>query len=99
MKREIFCAGCSLEMRDLFPTNEPYPGEHVKFEVGLAKEEYICDYCGKVIQPGQTCVAYSNWVDHGQLYQPWEHDYIISADDPAFFHLANMGKGVVEAIG
>ena len=69
MKREIFCAGCSLEMRDLFPTNEPYPGEHVKFEVGLAR----LSSQGKPVWPIQTGWITASFISHGHMttsYQP-----------------------------
>ena len=43
MKREIVCNGCKDELRKLFPTDTPCPGEFLKFIKGKAKRDYICD--------------------------------------------------------
>lgn len=46
LKREIFCPKCAQAARTQFPTEQPYPGEHVKFVPGFAKSPFRCDHCG-----------------------------------------------------
>lgn len=73
MKREILCDKCELDMRDLFPTSKPYPGEHVKFLNGKAKKDFMCDQCGQPIKAGDNCAAMSIWADYGGIpYYVWE---------------------------
>lgn len=77
MKREILCVWCRPNVRELFPTDNPYPGEHVKFVDGTAKMDRICDQCGCPIEAGQTCTAFSSWADYGGIpYFPWESGYL-----------------------
>ena len=77
MKQQIICPKCKDESRKLFPTDTPYPGEHVKFVKGEALKDYRCDGCGEVIKTGDECSAFSIWADHGaQPYYPWEKDFI-----------------------
>ena len=77
MKQEIVCSSCRKELRELFPTDTPYPMEHVKFVDGRAKADYLCDQCGDEILPFQHCTAFSIWADHGtQSYYEWEDKYV-----------------------
>lgn len=73
MKREILCNGCKNELRELFPTNTPYPGEFLKFIKGKAKQYYICDRCGKDITKDSECWAFSIYTNN---YYQWEGEYL-----------------------
>ena len=78
MKRQILCPKCTDDTRKRFPTDNPYPGEHIKFVRGTAKLEFKCDHCDKKIVPGEEATAYSVWADHGrQPYHEWENDFIV----------------------
>lgn len=77
MKREIVCSVCEKKLRDLFPNNSPYPGEHVKFVNGIALEDYTCDHGGESIPKDTPCCAVSMWADYGGTpYYPWESECI-----------------------
>ena len=77
MKRQIVCVPCRKALRKLFPTDTPYPQEHVKFVDGKAKDEFLCDSCGEAIFLAQECTAVTFWADHGaQPYSEWEGDYV-----------------------
>lgn len=77
MKQQIVCMDCKKTLRSLFPTDTPYPGEHVKFIDGKALDKYHCDHCDKDINVGDECCAHSIWADHGgQPYYSWEKDFI-----------------------
>jgi len=77
MKREILCPECRVNYRKLFPTNTPYPGEHLKFVDGKSSLSVICDSCTKPIEPGDDCTAFSAWADYGGIpYHKWESEYI-----------------------
>lgn len=77
MKQEIVCPGCTAELQNLFPTADPFPGEHVKFVDGEALSPYMCDQCGAQIDQGDKCTAFSIFTDHGaQPYYEWEHEYL-----------------------
>lgn len=77
MKREILCSKCEPELRALFPTDTPYPGEHVKFVNGKANKDLICDQCGQPIKTNDNCVAMSMWADYGGIpYYEWEPEYL-----------------------
>lgn len=77
MKQEILCPDCKNKARRMFPTDNPYPGEHVKFQDGKAKSDYNCDTCNKPINTGESCTCLSMWADYGGVpYYPWEKDYI-----------------------
>lgn len=75
MKCDILCKPCEAEHRILFPTNSPYPGEHVKFMCGKAKHDMTCDFCAIHIKKGDDCCAFSIYTDN-QIYYEWEEDYI-----------------------
>jgi hypothetical protein len=78
MKREILCPACAAEMCKAFPDN-PYPGEHVKFQGGKAKSDYRCDQCGEPINAEEDCACMSIWADYGGgPYYPWEKEFIES---------------------
>jgi hypothetical protein len=82
MKQQIVCPVCEPRLKRLFPTENPYPGEHVKFVKGLARQSYFCDHCGGDIPIYAPCCAHSIWSDHGaQPYSPWENDYISPLPD------------------
>lgn len=77
MKREILCPDCKKELRKTFPSDTPYPGEHVKFVEGKALNEYVCDQCDKEIHIGDPCFAFSSWADYGGIpYYEWEGEFI-----------------------
>lgn len=77
MKRQIVCMPCKKDLQKLFPTNTPYPGEHVKFCDGNALEKYICDNCNDDINFNDPCCAHSIWADYGgQPYYAWEAEFI-----------------------
>jgi len=77
MKREILCPKCRINVRKLFPTDNPYPGEHVMFIDGMALMQYRCDNCDNTILPGDKCTAFSSWADYGGVpYYEWEGEYI-----------------------
>jgi len=78
LKREILCEKCKAKLRKLFPTDHPYPGEHVKFVSGKSRDNCICDYCGAEIHAGDPACAFSIWADRGaDPYREWESLYII----------------------
>ena len=77
MKRELLCPACTVKARKLFPTDTPYPGEHVKFVSGKALYGFTCDKCGCPIKEETPCNALSIWADYGGApYSKWENDYI-----------------------
>ena len=77
MKQQVICMECRAELRKLFPTDAPYPGEHVRFVEGIALRDYVCDHCGNAIGKGNDCCAHSIWADHGRVpYYPWEEEFI-----------------------
>lgn len=77
MKQEIICKKCDPIIKKEFPSESPYPGEHVKFVNGKAKVPFICDHCGNRIQHDEPATAFSIWADHGaQPYTPWEDAYL-----------------------
>jgi len=89
MKQEILCPECQTSSRALFKSDTPYPGEHVKYVPGLAKAQYVCDHCGKIILKNDPCCAFSIWADHGrQPYYRWESGYIFIEEEP------NEGQGI-----
>lgn len=75
MQRNIICPTCATVSRKRFPTNNPYPGEYLKFIGGTALNKYLCDHCGDAINIGDKCTAFSIWTDT-RPYLPWESDYI-----------------------
>ena len=80
MKREIICEKCEVKKRKLFPNENPYPGEHIKFVKGKAEKELICDGCTDYnpIHKGENCCAVSIWADYGGIpYYQWESQFII----------------------
>ena len=82
MKQEIVCPTCKDMLRKLFPTDSPYPNEHVKFVEGEALRGFICDQCAASIGEGDHCFAFTIWADHGRIpYHPWEHDFIKPKDE------------------
>lgn len=77
MKREIICPKCEAEAHKLFPYENPFPGEHVKFVPGTSLGTYICDHCARRIKEGDPCCAFSISADYGRNpYSPWEADYV-----------------------
>lgn len=80
MKRDIICPGCAIQQRDLFPTDEPYPGEFVKFVSGIARNEYLCDLCGAAINVTDVCIAFSISTERAP-YTAWEQNYIDTGED------------------
>jgi hypothetical protein len=79
MKREILCKKCEAERRKLFPTESPYPGEHIKFVKGIAKSEMVCDGCVILteIHKGDEICAFSIWADYGGIaYHAWEFEFL-----------------------
>ena len=78
MTQQILCIPkCRDEVRALFPTDDPYPGEHVKFLDGTALKNFICDSCNVRINLGDKCCAHSIWADHARVpYYPWEENFI-----------------------
>lgn len=75
MRRDIICGGCGVQQQDLFPSDEPYRGESLKFVPGLALHDYICDLCGATILEGEPCCAFSISTKEAP-YFPWESEYI-----------------------
>lgn len=84
MKREIVCERCQPPLRGLYATDEPYPGEHVRFVHGrlLAETEagtdvVVCDQCGYPLRAGGFAWAFSAWADYGGVpYFEWEDRYL-----------------------
>ncbi len=79
MKQDILCPDCAKERRELHKTDNPYPGEHIKFMKGIAKKDMLCDGCAvkTPIKKGDPCVAYSSWADYGCIpYYQWESEFI-----------------------
>lgn len=76
MKREIICPDCAAELRKEFPVESPYPGEHVKFVDGTARQDFRCDQCYAFIQTGDPCSAFTIWTDR-QGFVAREEEYIV----------------------
>lgn len=77
MVRKILCKKCEASSKKLFPTESPYPGEHVKFVPGEAKHGMLCDDCGVYINKGDIVCAFSIFADYGGIpYYPWEEEYL-----------------------
>lgn len=77
MKREILCTKCAKANRKLFPSDNPYPNEYVKFFAGRARKTFNCDLCGGYIVKDDDCVAFSSWhTEYGIAYYPWESNYV-----------------------
>ena len=76
MTREILCPDCRKQTRKMFPTNNPYPNEHIKLVDGEAKDNFVCDHCNTPILIGMDCTAFSIWSTMRGGYFPWEHDFI-----------------------
>jgi hypothetical protein len=80
MKQEILCPACATEIRRTFPTDNPSPGEHIKFVSGNVAYRAMCDCCCDFIEQGSPCTAFSSWADYGGIpYYPWEHEFIVEA--------------------
>lgn len=79
MKCEIFCIRCGEISRKDFPTNEPFPGEYVEFKKGIALKDFVCDQCGKDVNEGELCYAFSNWTDRQERLD-WENSYIFNIE-------------------
>ena len=73
MKCEILCSVCAEKMRKLHK-GKSYPGENVTLLKGLAKFDYICDFCGNDIAFNSECYAETIWKDGKRGM--WEPDYI-----------------------
>ena len=80
MTRDILCSTCATDRRELFPNDNPYPGEYIKFVPGYALEDYFCDLCGGAIETKQACTAYSIWTNR-RPYTAWESEYIKLKED------------------
>jgi len=77
MNQQIICESCYADVRKRYPTNSPFPGEHIKFMHGLASKDYFCDLCGRDLPVACDCTAYTLWSDRGrQPYSPWEHNFL-----------------------
>uniref|UniRef100_A0A6M3LFE4 Uncharacterized protein n=2 Tax=viral metagenome TaxID=1070528 RepID=A0A6M3LFE4_9ZZZZ len=74
MKREILCQACIEKMRKLFPSDNPYPGEHIKRVIGKARQDFECDNCGQPVATGDECMCFSIYKDGG--YLEWEYVFI-----------------------
>jgi len=78
MKREILCPECAREVRRLYPTDNPYPGEGVRFVVGNALADCNCDRCNADIKTTGACVAFSIFTTDGRIpYFAWEHNFVL----------------------
>ena len=79
MKQDILCMDCAKERRELHKTDNPYPGEHIKFVLGEARKDMLCDGCvtERPIVKGEEVCAYSSWADYGGIpYYKWETQFI-----------------------
>jgi hypothetical protein len=77
MNKQIICETCYIDVRNRYPTDSPYPGEHIKLVHGLALNDYICDLCGAILPVGCDCTAYTIWTND---YAPWEECYIFKLE-------------------
>jgi hypothetical protein len=75
MVRKIECKKCEAASKKMFPTESPYPGEHVKFVTGTANKNMICDHCGKRITKDEVVCAFSIFTDRTP-YMPWEEEFV-----------------------
>lgn len=80
MKCEIVCLECKDQLREMFPTDNPFPGEHINLKKGKALKEYICDKCNAGIDEGELCYAFSVWTDQQERLN-WEWDFIEIVED------------------
>ena len=92
MKQQILCLDCNRETsvikpEDLIITDKdvenaggvivlplPIP-EEIKKVSGNALDTFYCDLCNVIIEKGKYCVARSI-IGYGQVYKPWEHNYV-----------------------
>jgi len=75
VKQEIVCPKCAEDLRAIYPTDTPFPGEGVKFVPGTALGPFMCDQCGGPIDPGDMCTAFSIFADHIPYFE-WESEYV-----------------------
>ncbi len=76
MKREIIGKKCMKEKTNLFKEVSG-DQEWTKNVKGIAKGNYLCDFCGFEIKKGEICYARSivSRLSSNQYYS-WEDDYI-----------------------
>lgn len=75
MKREVLCVDCAREMRALFPTDSPYPGEFVRFVAGDLNRYAACDHCCGALHPKMRGVCISIYTIE-RPYFSWENDFL-----------------------
>jgi hypothetical protein len=75
MKQDILCPNCAEDTRNRFVSDEPFPGEFLKFVHGIALYRYFCDTCGRTIDLNSKCTAFSIWTNL-RPFVPWESGYI-----------------------
>ena len=93
MKQQIICPACKDINRELFKTDTPHPGEHVKFVSGFALSDFVCDDCAVPIEKDTECCAFSIWADYGGIpYYPWENDCIEPVDENDLAVAKEMNK-------
>lgn len=47
-----------------------------KSKIDLPIAQYECDFCSKMIYPGDKCAGLSVWIEGNLEPAPWEHDYL-----------------------
>jgi len=64
----------------------PQPEQRILYINGVPQSltagEYTCDRCGTSILPGARCCCWSVWTAEQRQPEPWEGDYLTSADAP-----------------
>lgn len=82
MKREILCKPCSLKVAALNPAAQVNAldaalaaQEKVVKVYGTLTKSSFCDFCCKLLHPGDPAAAISI-VPIGGHYYPWEADYL-----------------------
>lgn len=81
MKQEILCPKCHDELEEMFKKKPVPKNEHIKFLPGRAIRAFICDFCGKPIEPLTECAAFSVWTDTAPFIQGWERNFIIHKEE------------------
>ena len=77
MKREILCKDCGERTEKEYGTN-PYDGEYCDYRNGNAMFDMICDFCGKDIIQGESCKAWTIYMDRDNknYVRQWPHEYL-----------------------
>lgn len=75
MKQEIICEECKPMLEKIANECKKY-GETGEFVHGKAKDDFLCDQCGKRVPFGHPCWAVSILTSTQTKIEGWEDRYI-----------------------